>query len=142
MIGGQALRQLGSTRWTEDTDYLVYDERVDEVFIHDRENNVDYCNAAKHPLFRKIWETQQGNEGPLASPQALLELKLFAWVNHLVNGFLKKAVADESDIKFLMLEFPQLVESKCTVWHVTTGQAGEIKKFLADFRKLRDNANS
>lgn len=138
MIGGQALFKLGSTRHTEDTDYLIYDESVKTAFIHDRENNVDYCNAAANPLFKRVWQLEEANIGPLASPQALLELKLYAWVQHLVNGHGEKALHDEHDIKWLLLKYKELTESKAAVWHVTVGQAREINKFLVEARTEKE----
>ena len=45
MIGGQALDSLGSSRHTEDVDYLVIVPGM-PTFIHDKEANTDYINAA------------------------------------------------------------------------------------------------
>ena len=45
LIGGQALLELGSTRGTNDVDYLVEDKTSTEMFICDKEANIDYLNA-------------------------------------------------------------------------------------------------
>ena len=37
LIGGQKLKELGSTRHTDDSDYIIFDSSKD-VFTHDAEN--------------------------------------------------------------------------------------------------------
>ncbi len=105
MIGGTALVKLGSTRKTDDVDYLINDESTTEMFIHDKENNVDYINANGHDFHAEIWKMEKDNIGEIASPQALLELKAFAFVQHCMNGFWFKADEAEFDMKFLLRKF-------------------------------------
>ena len=66
LIGGQALMQLGSTRNSEDIDYLVCIENNTETFIH--APNADLINANGHPFFKEIWEIEKENS--IASPQS------------------------------------------------------------------------
>jgi hypothetical protein len=87
MIGGAALVKLGSSRSTQDVDYLVCDKSTDDNFIHDKEKNIDYINANGHPFFEEIWQAEKNNIGEIASPQSLLELKAFAFVQLCLNGF-------------------------------------------------------
>lgn len=105
MIGGQALVALGSSRATHDTDYLVNDLSSKLAFSHDKAKNEDYCNANGNKFFAAVWKAEAKNIGPLASPQALLELKAYSLVQHCLAGHWSKADSDEFDIKFLCREF-------------------------------------
>lgn len=102
LVGGKALVSLGSSRSTEDTDYLV-NLPGQPMFINDDENNVDYLNAAGSSFFMEIFEAEKGNE--IASPQALLELKAYALIQHCQNFNFQKADDCEYDIKFLVRNF-------------------------------------
>lgn len=125
LIGGQALRTLGSTRHTNDFDYLVNDLNSKKPFITSEE--VDYINANGHKFFNEIWKMEANNNSEIASPQALLELKAFSLVQHCQNFNFKKADEAEFDIKFLVrnfsLELPKIVKK-----YVTDGEYSEIKK--------------
>jgi hypothetical protein len=125
LIGGQALRTLGSTRHTNDFDYLVNDLNSKKPFITSEE--VDYINANGHKFFNEIWKMEANNSSEIASPQALLELKAFSLVQHCQNFNFKKADEAEFDIKFLVrnfsLELPKIVKK-----YVTDGEYSEIKK--------------
>ena len=102
LIGGKALVALGSSRSTKDTDYLVcWNDKP--MFINDPEANIDYINAAASNFFASIYESEKGNE--IASPQALLELKAYAFVQHCQNMNFQKADDCEYDIKFLVRNF-------------------------------------
>lgn len=102
LVGGKALVSLGSSRSTEDTDYLV-NLPGQPMFINDDENNVDYLNAAGSSFFMEIYEAEKGNK--VASPQALLELKAYALIQHCQNFNFQKADDCEYDIKFLVRNF-------------------------------------
>lgn len=102
LIGGKALVSLGSSRSTNDTDYLV-NLPCQPMFINDDENNVDYINAAASSFFMSIYKTEEGKE--IASPAALLELKVYAFVQHCQNMNFQKADDCEYDIKFLVRNF-------------------------------------
>ena len=125
LIGGQALRTLGSTRHTNDFDYFVNDLNSKKPFITSEE--VDYINANGHKFFNEIWKMEANNNSEIASPQALLELKAFSLVQHCQNFNFKKADEAEFDIKFLVrnfsLELPKIVKK-----YVTDGEYSEIKK--------------
>ena len=105
MIGGQALVKLGSSRHTLDVDYLIKDLNSKYPFSHDKLTDTDYCNANGSQFFADVWQMEIKNNGEIASPQALLELKAFAYAQHCLNGFFKKADDAEFDIKFLVREF-------------------------------------
>lgn len=98
LIGGRALVALGSARNTLDIDYLVDDKSTREMFI--RKDGEDYCNANGSKFFREIYEIEK--ERQIASPQSLLELKAYGWVQHSLNGNWKKVTDYEYDIKFLV----------------------------------------
>ena len=134
MIGGTALVKLGSNRKTEDVDYLINDESTDDMFIHDKENNIDYINANGHDFYFDIWEMESKNCGEIASPQALLELKAFAFVQHCLNGFWQKADETEFDMKFLVRKY-NLKEVKIVKNYVDEGQFSEIKKVINSTRR-------
>ena len=101
LVGGKALVSLGSSRSTEDSDYLVNLPEAKEIFITSKD--VDYLNAAAFPFFGEIYEAEKGND--VASPQALLELKAFALIQHCQNFNWQKADDCEYDIKFLVRNF-------------------------------------
>lgn len=56
LIGGQALRNLGSDRYTNDVDYLINDKSIKETFITSDE--VDYINANGNKFFLEIWNIE------------------------------------------------------------------------------------
>ena len=126
LIGGAALVALGSSRSTKDTDYLICDEGDSRTFIHDTED-VDYINAAASEFFGKIWANEVGNE--IASPQSLLELKAYAFVQHCLNFNFQKANEAEFDMKFLVLEFG-LSEVKIVNGFVSAGELHEVNKVI------------
>lgn len=134
MIGGAALVKLGSSRKTEDLDYIVNDESTDDMFIHDQENNIDYINANGHDFFGEIWEMEENNIGEMASPQALLELKVFAFVQHCLNGFWQKADDAEYDIRFLVRKY-NLETLKIVDKYISKGQLSEVEKVIKSVRK-------
>lgn len=136
MIGGQALVKLGSSRQTKDTDYLVSIPGK-PVFIFDKENNVDYINAAgNNKFFAQIWEMEDRNEGELASPLALLNLKAYSFVQHCLNGHFQKADDAEFDIKFLIRNFNLSIQDLELVRdYVSIGEFSEIEKVVKSVRK-------
>lgn len=101
LIGGRALVALGSSRNTLDIDYLVNVRGNKEPFLH--EDGIDYCNANGLKFFRDVYKAEAGKQ--MASPQSLLDLKAFAWVQLYQNGNFRKADDAEYDIKFLCREF-------------------------------------
>ena len=128
MIGGTALKKLGSKRYTEDVDYLV-NVPGQPAFFHNKVENTDYCNAASSKFFAEIWKMEENNNGEIASPQALLELKAYAFVQHCQNFFFAKADDSEYDIKFLVREF-NLKDVKITKKYVSAGEYAEIMKII------------
>ena len=125
LIGGQALVQLGSDRSTNDIDFLIFDKTNKEVFI--TSEKVDYLNAANNKFFNKIWENEKNNE--VASPESLLELKAYSFVQHCQNMNWQKVANTEYDMKFLVLKFglslPTIVKS-----FVSAGEYSEIEKII------------
>jgi hypothetical protein len=101
LVGGRALVSLGSSRSTQDTDYLV-NLPGQPMFVND-EDGVDYLNAAGSSFFMEIFQAEEGNK--VASPQALLELKAYALIQHCQNFNFQKADDCEYDIKFLVRNF-------------------------------------
>lgn len=134
MIGGQALVQMGSSRSTNDTNYLINDESSKLAFIHDTAANVDYCNASGNKFFAEVWEMEKNNIGPLASPQALLELKAYSFVQHALNYQWNKLNDAEYDIKFLVLT-QGVSQLKIVGKHITKGQMEEVKKVIASAKR-------
>jgi hypothetical protein len=133
LIGGQALVALGSTRITNDTDYLVNDVTTTATFLHDEAADVDYLNANRHKFFAAVWAAETGNVSGVATPQSLLELKAFSFVQHCLNRKFQKADDAEFDMKFLVRTFG-LSSVKLVAKFVTPGQLSEINKVLASVR--------
>ena len=110
LIGGQALRNLGSDRYTDDVDYLINDTNSNDAFICSE--NIDFCNANGNKFFAEIFAIENGNVQ--ATPQSLFDLKAFAFVQHCQNFNFKKADASEYDLKFLVRNFgcePKLLKN-------------------------------
>lgn len=131
LIGGQALVFLGSTRGTEDRDYLVYNEKSTNVFDHDDDNHIDYINAACSDFFKEIYDLEKGNR--IATPQSLLELKAYAFVMHCQNMNWQKADDCEFDMRFLVRSFG-LTEIKIVNKYLAASEIKEIEKIIKSTR--------
>ncbi|MCP4665204.1 MAG: hypothetical protein GY849_02465 [Deltaproteobacteria bacterium] len=127
LIGGQALRQLGSDRYTNDTDYLINDKSTSEAFI--TSDKVDFINANGNDFFMKVWNLEKNNNSEIASPQALLELKAYSLVQHCQNMNWAKADATEYDIKFLVRTF-KLTTIKIANKFISNGELFEVNKII------------
>ena len=126
LIGGQALRVLGSARHTDDVDYMASLPNSKEMFV--KEDGGEIVNAAAHQFFAQVWAGEADNDGDVASPQALVELKAFAFVQHCLNMAFQKADDAEYDIKYLVRKFgvvPELVYQ-----HIGSGPAMELRKVV------------
>ena len=130
LVGGQALRNLGSDRYTNDVDYLVNDITTTNAFITSEE--VDFLNANGNKFFNEIYNAEKGNEQ--ATPQSLFELKAYAFVQHCQNFNWKKVASTEYDIQFLVREFG-ITESKIAKKYMSTGEYSEIVKIIRNTRK-------
>jgi len=127
LIGGKALVELGSSRSTNDTDYLINDTETNDMFIIDEENNIDYLNANGNKFFNEIFSKEKGNK--TASAQSLFELKAFAFVQHCQNFKFQKVADCEFDLKFLSINFD--VESAPIVKkYISTNEYLEILKII------------
>ena len=125
LVGGQALKNLGSDRYTNDVDYLINDESTNEAFIVSE--SVDYLNANGNKFFAEIFNIESGNGQ--ATPQSLFELKAYAFVQHCQNFNFKKADSCEYDIKFLVRNFG-IIESKIARKYMSLGEYSEIIKII------------
>jgi len=125
LIGGQALRKLGSDRHTDDIDYLINDESTKQAFI--TSDKTDYLNANGNKFFKEIFNIEENNE--IASPQSLLELKAYAFVQHCQNFNFKKADACEYDIKFLVRKF-NLTGIKTANKYIADFELQEVNKII------------
>ena len=132
LIGGQALRELGSSRYTTDVDSLIIDASSKQMFIKDEVNNVDYLNAAASSFFNDIYKVEKNNT--IATAQSLLELKAYSWIQHLKNGNWKKAADCEFDMAFLVRELgakmPKIVKK-----YVSKSEFAEIEKEIKQIKK-------
>jgi len=131
LIGGQALNNLGSDRYTNDVDYLINDSANKSAFIHDQENNIDFCNAAGNKFFAEIFAIENGNDQ--ATPQSLFELKAYAFVQHCQNFNFRKADTCEYDMKFLVRLFG-IKEAKIAKRYMSSGEYSEIQKVINSVR--------
>ena len=136
LIGGQALLKLGSSRSTNDTDFLIDDKTSQETFIFDRENNIDYVNTNGHKFFAEIAKMEAKNKTGIASPKALLELKAFSLVQHCINRNWNKANDAEFDMKFLVINFGLKVSDlKIVKKYITLGQYNECVRVIESAKK-------
>lgn len=129
LIGGRALVALGSSRNTLDIDYLVNDTSTRKVFIH--KDGADYCNANGSKFFKAIYEEEKGNQ--MASPQSLLELKAYGWVQHSLEGNWKKVTDYEYDIKFLVQNCG-VRELKIVKKYLSKSEFEQIQKFIDEIK--------
>jgi len=131
LIGGQALRMMGSKRSTDDFDYLMNEKSLPLFSKSDLGD--DLLNAAKSKFFMEIWKREEGNK--IAGAQSLLELKAFALVEHCQNRFFQKADDCEYDIKFLV----RCGAGRLEIAHkyMTAGQASEINKIIDQVKNER-----
>mgnify|MGYP000886966406 FL=1 len=125
LVGGQALRNLGSDRYTEDVDFLVNDKSTTDAFINTV--GIDYINANGNKFFNEIYNIEKGNEQ--ATPQSLFELKVYAFVQHCQNFNFAKADSCEYDLKFLVRNF-NITESNIARKYITAGEYSEIVKII------------
>jgi len=121
LIGGQALRNLGSDRHTNDLDYLINDTKTKDAFITSKE--IDFLNANGNTFFNEIYQIEKENKQ--ASPQSLFELKAYALVQHFQNFNFKKAAACEYDLKFLYLTFG-IKDAPIAKKYMNSGEYSEI----------------
>ena len=122
LIGGQALRNLGSDRHTNDVDYLINDISTNKAFI--TSEKVDYLNANGNKFFNEIYQIEKGNSQ--ASPQSLFELKAYALVQHCQNMNWAKADACEYDMRFLKRKYN--CSANIVKRYVSPGELSEINK--------------
>ncbi len=125
LVGGSALRNYGSDRYTNDTDYLINDNSTKDAFI--TSDKVDYLNANGNKFFAEIFKIEEGNE--TATPQSLLELKAYSFVQHCQNFNWAKVDSSEYDIKFLVRKF-NLKGVKIANKYITAGELAEINKVI------------
>lgn len=130
LIGGQALRNLGSDRYTDDVDYLINDTNSNEMFIHTSE--ADFLNANGNKFFAEVYENEKNNEQ--ASAQGLFELKVYSFVQHCQNFNWKKVDSAEYDIKFLVRNFG-ITESKIARKYISQSEFLEIQKIINSVKK-------
>jgi hypothetical protein len=128
LIGGQALRELGSERHTNDVDYLVFDENNFKPFMFDEENNIDYMNGNGSNFAEEIYNQEKGNT--IASPQALFELKAFSLISHVRNFNANKINSTIYDMNFLIINFK--IDTNCPVLskYITKTELEEVKNML------------
>lgn len=129
LIGGQALRNLGSDRHTNDIDYLINDDSKKEAFI--TSEKVDFLNANGNKFFNEIFKIEKGNSE--ATPQSLFELKAYALVQHCQNANWAKADACEYDMKFLVRNFN--CTAKIVKKYISNGELSEIQKIINSVKK-------
>lgn len=129
LVGGQALRNLGSDRYTNDVDFLVNDKNTTEAFICS--DNEDLLNANGNKFFAEIFETEKVNDQ--ATPQSLFELKCYAFVQHCQNFNWAKVDSCEYDMKFLVRNFD--VSPKIVKKYISEGELSEIVKVINSVRK-------
>jgi len=132
LIGGKALNIYGSNRLTDDTDYLVFIENNHQPFVRDAHKNIDYINGNGHNFFNEIYELEKNNQ--IATPESLLELKAYGYIQHRLNGNTRKAIEYEFDIKYLALEFG-LTEVKVAKKYLSEAEQSEIVDIIKSVQR-------
>lgn len=134
MIGDRALMKLGSSRHPVDTVYLIDDKFSDLGFLYDKVADVNYCNANGNEFFNAVWKAESRNIGPLASPQALLELEAYYFHSYSMDGNWAKADDTEYNIKFLMRQY-NLSELKIVNEYIAEGSLSEVNRIIKSVRR-------
>ncbi len=129
MIGGQKLRELGSSRYTDDVDYLIFDESDSRLFIQETD---DIVNAANHPFYTEIWNMDLNSDE--VSVEALLEMSVFTFVQHCQNMNFDKADTKEFDIKFLVRKLNGSVNFDIAKKYIGVGEIVEIEKIISSVK--------
>lgn len=117
----------GSNRLTDDTDYLVFIKDNHQPFVKDEHKNIDYINGNGHNFFNEIYELEKNNQ--IATPESLLELKAYGYIQHRLNGNTKKAIEYEFDMKYLALEFG-LKEVKIAKKYLSESALKEVESII------------
>jgi hypothetical protein len=130
LIGGKKLQQLGSDRFTDDIDMMVFEPENPELFI--RKPGLDIVNASAHPFYTAVWNLDADSED--VSLRALFEMAVFTFTNHCENGNWDKADAKEHDIKFLARKLNGNVNFEIARNYISAGAINEVKKILANIR--------
>lgn len=130
MIGGQKLRDLGSSRYTDDVDYLIFDLSDSRLFIHDTDD--DIVNAANHPFYTEVWNMDLNRDS--VSVEALLEMSVFTFVQHCKNMNFDKADTKEFDIKFLVRKLNGSVNFDIAKKYIEAGEITEVEKIIASVK--------
>ena len=125
LIGGQKLREMGSSRYTDDLDYMIYDESDSRLFV--KEESGDLINAANHPFYSEIWKKG-------ISEQTMLEMAAFTFVQHCMNGYWDKADTKEFDIKFLVRLIGQDAKVEIVRKYITIGQEEEVNRIIGSVK--------
>lgn len=128
LIGGQALRELGSSRYTNDTDYLIFDEDNYNQFIFDTENNIDYMNGNGSNFAEAIYNKEKNNK--TATPQSLFELKAFSLLSHLRNFNKDKINSTIFDMNFLTNNFEININCPVLSKYISLAELNEIKSVI------------
>jgi len=126
LIGGQALREMGSSRYTNDVDYLVFDENSFEAFIFDKDNNIDYMNGNASNFAESIYNKEKGNT--IATAQSLFELKAFSLLSHLRNFNAEKINTTIFDLNFLAINFEIDLKMPTLSKFITANEVSEVIK--------------
>jgi hypothetical protein len=130
LIGGRKLQSLGSTRYTDDIDMMVFEPENSELFI--RKPGLDIVNAAAHPFYTEVWNLDAGSDD--VSLEALFEMAVFTFTNHCENGSWEKADAKEHDIKFLARKMNGNVNFDIARKYISLGAINEVNKILKNIR--------
>lgn len=127
LVGGKALNVYGSNRLTDDTDYLVFIKDNHQPFVKDEHKNIDYINGNGSNFFNDIYKIEKDNQ--IATPESLLELKAYGYIQHRLNGNTRKAIEYEFDMKYLALEF-NLTEVKVVKKYLSKSELSEIADII------------
>jgi len=122
LVGGQALRDLGSSRHTDDVDFLFFDASSADLFINSEKE--DLVNCANHPFYNEIWEAGK------MTPQLLLEMAAFTFVQHCLNMNFDKADTKEFDIKFLVRLIGKSAKLNIVNKYISNGELNEVQKVI------------
>jgi len=126
LVGGQKLRDLGSSRYTDDVDYLIFDSTNTELFIcSDKE---DLINCANSDFYSEIWKAGE------VTAELLLEMASFTFVQHCLNMNFDKADTKEFDIKFLTRILEGKAELKIVNKYVNVNELAEVSKIIESVR--------
>ena len=132
LIGDKAMSILGTTRLSESSCYLVLEGNFIEDILRDEQTGSIYVNALGNAFYEEIYRSEKNNL--IASPQAMLNLRAYDYIQYLNGKEFEKAAQADYDIRFLIIRY-KLQDINIAKKHLSKLQLQEIENLLKSIKK-------